>query len=87
MPATIAETLIAVTCPVCGRRWRRWCSSRGITHAICAVPEGLQDEALLVFESFRPQLSMKRLAADLRMSVFVLRACLERARRRRAERA
>jgi hypothetical protein len=51
------------------------------------MSQELQDDLLGVLEAFSPNVTMKRLAADVGMSVHVLRANIEAARRRRLERS
>lgn len=71
-------------CPVCKRPWRPWSGTKLQSHAKCAFPPEMQDEILGLYEAFAcVGLTMQRIADDLEVSISVVRANLEAARKRR----
>lgn len=69
-------------CPVCKRSWRPWAGTKLQSHAKCAMAPELQEDLLGLLDAF-PRLTIPRLAMDMNVSVAVLRANLEAARKRR----
>ncbi len=69
----------------CGRMWTPWAGSRLIGHAACAGSAELQDDVLELMDRF-PQATQARVAADLRVTVAVLRSWMRLASERRSRR-
>lgn len=69
----------------CGRMWTPWAGTKLIGHAACAGEPELHDDVMELMDRF-PAATIDRVAADLHVSVGVLRSWLRIARERRSRR-